>query len=108
MRSSVRRVSYLIVALTTPLAGQTPLPSEPPDTMRAIVALHDEIEKHGAAIGPEIWPGFRPDTVPALYVIPKLGKVLLSWRREAPRGMAAWPARPDVLWTDTRSVSYPS
>ena len=31
-----------------------------------------------------LWPGFRPDTIPVMYVLPELGTLLLGWTGPLP------------------------
>jgi hypothetical protein len=103
----LRRLSYLPVLLAglaaAPLAGQGAA-----DTTRAIARLHAGIAALGPAIGPRIWPGFHPESIPTLYVIPHHAKLLLAWRDTAPAGFTPLPGVPGALWTDTQSVSFPS
>ena len=78
------------------------------DTARRVLNLHGLIEKHGEVLGPAIWPGFRPDTIPTLYVIAHRGKVLVQWRHDWPAGFAAIAGRPDVGVAGSGMVSLPS
>jgi hypothetical protein len=45
-------------------------------------------------MGDSIWPGFRPDTIPVLYVIKGKGTLLLGWRSELPPGFTPVAADP--------------
>lgn len=78
----------------------------PPDTVHAIVRLHQTLVDLGPTIGPRIWPGFRPDTIPTLYVIPHRAKLFAQWRDTLPTGFVTLPAARGG-WTDTRAVSFP-
>ena len=93
------------VAVVTP----RPLPAQPtvPDTVRVIATLHTTILRAGPTIGPRIWPGFRPDTIPTLYVIPRLAKLFAQWRDTLPTGFFPLSGAPNAAWTDTRTVSFP-
>jgi len=103
----LRRLSYLTILAAgwapASLAGQGAA-----DTARAIARLHGRIAASGPVIGPRIWPGFRPESIPTLYVIPGRAKLLVAWRDTAPAGFAPLPGAPGALWTDTQSVSFPS
>jgi hypothetical protein len=55
-----------------------------------------------------IWPGFRPDTIPTLYVVAHRGKILVQWRHEWPAGFTVTPARSDVGIAGSGMVSLPS
>ncbi len=102
----LRRSSYLMmlasVLAAAPLAGQGPA-----DTARAIARLHARIATLGSVIGPRIWPGFHPESIPTLYVIPGRAKLFVAWRDTAPAGFAPLPGA-RAFWTDTQTVSFPS
>lgn len=102
----LRRSSYLMLLAASlaaaPLAGQGSA-----DTARAIARLHDRIATLGSVIGPRIWPGFHPESIPTLYVIPGRAKVFVAWRDSTPAGFAPLPGA-GALWTDTQTVSFPS
>jgi hypothetical protein len=93
----------LAAAAVRPLRAQ---PS-PPDTVRAIAALHATVVRAGAAIGPRIWPGFRPDTISTVYVIPHRAKLFAQWPDTLPAGFFPLAGATDAGWTDTRTVSFP-
>jgi hypothetical protein len=40
-------------------------------------------------MGDSVWPGFRPDTIPVLYVVHGHGTLLLGWRGALPEGFLA-------------------
>jgi len=58
----------------------------PQDRTRQIATAHDWVVRLGRAQGDSIWPGFRPDTIPVLYVVAGQGTLLLGWRGELPQG----------------------
>ena len=104
----LRNVSYVACVLpaavvASPLAAQP----APPDTVRRIAELHATVLATGATIGPRIWPGFRPDTIPTLYVIPRQAKLFAQWRDTLPTGFFPLDGAGDLAWTDTRVVSFP-
>lgn len=92
----------LLAGLPVPLAAQSAR-----DTATALARLHRLILQHGREIGPAIWPGFRPDTIPTLYVIPGQAKLLLPWNGALPEGLRPLPGVPAAGWADTQSVSFP-
>jgi len=57
----------------------------PPETTR-IVTAHQWAVRLGRDMSDSIWPGFRPDTIPVLYVVNGQGTLLLGWRGELPQG----------------------
>ncbi len=99
-----RLVLSLLVLALIPAA----LPAQSSrDTAAAIARLHQLILQHGAEIGPAVWSGFRPDTIPTLYVIPQRAKLLLPWTDALPDGLQPLPGWTNAGWTDTQSVSFP-
>src|SRR2546425_5619962 len=58
----------------------------PPATTGTIVTAHQWVVRLGAQLGDSIWPGFRPDTIPVAYVVPRQGTLLLGWRGALPQG----------------------
>jgi hypothetical protein len=78
------------------------------DTTRRVLDLHALVEQHGPVVGPMIWPGFRPDTIPTLYVIAHRGKVLVQWRHEWPAGFTVTSERNDIGVAGSGMVSLPS
>lgn len=79
-----------------------------PDTIQRVLDLHAIIERHGQQAGPRIWPGFRPDTIPTLYVIAHRGKVLVQWRHEWPAGFTVLDGRPETGIAVVQTGSLPS
>jgi hypothetical protein len=65
------------------LAVQEP---PPPEITTRIVTAHAWVGRLGTTMPDSIWPGFRPDTIPVLYVIRGKGTLLMGWRGELPAG----------------------
>lgn len=63
-----------------------------------IATLLDVHRLYMAVPGARIWPGFRPDTIPVLYVIPDSGTLLAGWHGAAPDGFTPVAGHPDALW----------
>jgi hypothetical protein len=109
----IRITSYFTTVSTLAASAAAitsgPLPAQPPlpDTVRTLATLHETIVNAGPTIGPRIWPGFRPDTIPTLYVIPRRAKLFARWRDTLPDGFFPLPGATDAAWTDTRTVSFP-
>jgi hypothetical protein len=101
-----RTGSFIGLAVLLLAASRLGAQPAPPDTVRAVAALHQTLVDLGPTIGPRIWPDFRPDTIPTLYVIPDRAKLFAQWRDTLPTGFFALPAARGG-WTDTRSVSFP-
>ncbi|MGE5802901.1 MAG: hypothetical protein ACM358_11660, partial [Gemmatimonadota bacterium] len=66
----------------------------PPEITTRIVTAHEWVSRIGRQMQDSIWPGFRPDTIPVLYVIRGKGTLLLGWRGELPAGFV--PAVSDL------------
>src|SRR2546426_319724 len=56
----------------------------PPETTGRIVTAHDWVVRLGRDMGDSIWPRFRPDTIPVVYVVRGQGTLLLGWRGDLP------------------------
>lgn len=97
-------LTVVATCLSTALASAQAIP----DTAQRVLDLHAMIERHGQTIGPLIWPGFRPDTIPTLYVIAHRGKVLVQWRHDWPAGFTPIAGRPGVGLAGSGTVSLPS
>lgn len=85
----LRRASYIIL----PLLAATALRAQAPgaDTVAVLRGAHERVVRLGARAGEGTWPGFRPDTIPHLYVLPGRGSLLFGWRGALPRGWTALP-----------------
>src|SRR5436190_11866915 len=57
----------------------------PPETAR-IVTAHQWAVRLGRDMGDSLWPGFRPDTIPVLYIVQGQGTLLLGWSGDLPQG----------------------
>lgn len=91
------------VAAATVAGAQTP-----PDTVAGIVALDRDIRSAGPAINRDLWPGFQPDTIPTLYLIPRLAKIMTQWHGAPPENFHPVPGIGEAFWIDTSRVSFPS
>jgi hypothetical protein len=80
----------VVIALCLVLAAQE---APPPEITTRIVTAHEWVGRIGS-LKDSIWPGFRPDTIPVLYVIRGKGTLLLGWRGELPAGFV--PAVSDL------------
>jgi hypothetical protein len=100
------RTSSYFASLTMLAAWAAAAPAQP-DTVRRIATLHETVVTAGPTIGPRIWPGFRPDTIATLYVIPGRAKLFAQWRDTLPSGFFPLPGATNAAWTDTRTVSFP-
>ena len=58
----------------------------PPDVSRRVVTAHEWVARIGREMGDSIWPGYRPDTIPVLYLVRGHGTLLLGWRGALPPG----------------------
>ena len=70
----------------------------PPETTGRIVTAHQWVVRLGRDMGDSIWPGFRPDTIPVLYVVRGQGTLLLGWRGELPQGFLPITGLADGGW----------
>ena len=69
----------------------------PPETTPTIVTAHKWVVRLGAELGDSIWPGFRPDTIPVLYVVRGQGTLVLGWHGTLPEGFSGKSYGAEVL-----------
>lgn len=62
------------------------------------MTAHAWVGRLGRAMGDSIWPGFRPDTIPVLYVIKGAGTLVLGWHGALPPGFIPFADHPDAGW----------
>ena len=101
------RTSSYFTGIPLLLVGMGAASAQVPDTVRQIESLHATLVRGGPSIGPRIWPGFRPDTIPTVYVIPHHAKLFAQWRDTLPTGFFPLTGATVAAWTDTRTVSFP-
>jgi hypothetical protein len=92
-----------LVVIATPLRAQFPS-----DTVRMLLDVAKEAQRIGSEHGPEIFPGFRPDTIPMSFILPSRGDLLVGWRGPLPPGYVTIPSANDAAWRDLRSLSAAS
>lgn len=68
------------------------------DTVNALHTAHQQYVQLGARHGDEIFPGFRPDTIPLLIVLPGQGAMLFGWRGTLPVGYNPHPVAAHAGW----------
>jgi hypothetical protein len=107
MRRGVSRaVSYVIsTAILAPLAADAQ-PSA--DTVAKLDSVAQHLTRVGRASGETIWPGFRPDTIPVVFVLPTHGSVVLNWPGPVPSGYETIPGVRNSLWRDQRALGAAS
>ena len=70
----------------------------PPEATGRIVTAHQWVVRLGRDMGDSIWPGFRPDTIPVVYVVRGQGTLLVGWRGELPSGFLPITGLADGGW----------
>lgn len=95
------RISTTVVVLFA--AATTASAQVPVDTARQLAGIAREAARIGARHGESIWPGFRPDTIPIVFVLPSRGDMLFGWRGSLPRGYAPIPESTGAAWRDGRA-----
>ncbi len=83
--TSLSVAAMALVALVGRAAAQEP----PSETVAAIREACEKVDELGPMAPDSIWPGFRPDTIPVLYVLPERGTLLLGWSGALPDGFEA-------------------
>jgi hypothetical protein len=77
-------IPAIAIVLLAPVA-QEPAPAD----VARLKAVHARVTQLGQSSGDSIWPGFHPDTIPVLYVLPGQGVLLLGWSGPPPEGFAS-------------------
>ena len=80
----------------------------PVDTVSRLAAINRHYVRIGRAQGESIWPGFRPDTVPVVYVLPNRGSALFNWPGSFPDGYTAVVGVDGAAWKDERALGAAS
>jgi hypothetical protein len=81
-----------VVASTLLLLCASPAAAQPGgDTLRVVTDVAARVRSIGAIASDSIWPGFRPDTIPLLFVFPGRGSALFGWSGAPPAGFAPLP-----------------
>src|SRR5688572_14376805 len=77
-------LSAMLVAVMpcAPIAAQ-----QPNNDLRAVQRVHQRVVELRERA--DIWPGFRPDTLPYLFVLPGRGHALVNWHGQLPEGYSA-------------------
>lgn len=68
------------------------------DTVAVLAEVHRRMVEKGPTVGPETWPGFRPDTVPVAFVARGRGVLLTGWKEAPPEGFAPVERVPGAAW----------
>jgi hypothetical protein len=85
---------------------QQPLPGT--EVTQRVVTAHTWVARLSRDMRDSIWPGFRPDTIPVLYVIREQGTLLLGWRGDPPEGFGALAGTPGAFWEPTAAAGAAS
>ena len=96
------RFALVATFATLAIPPLAPLPAQqaPADAVQRLARIQAEVERVTAAHPDAIWPRFRPDTMPVLYVVPGKGVLLLNWRGEAPQGFERVASVTGALWQE--------
>ncbi|HEX2077535.1 MAG TPA: hypothetical protein VHG08_07490 [Longimicrobium sp.] len=90
---------FSTTVVVTSLAAAGTLRAQPgPDTLGALAAAKAHVRELSRLAPDSIWPGFRPDTIPLVFVLPGRGAVLYGWRGAPPDGFAEVPGAFGALW----------
>jgi len=93
----LRNHSYFALTLAVaaaPAAAQ----DAPADTVARLAQVGALLARLGPTLGPDVWPGFRPDTIPVVFVLPGRGSVLLNWAGTPPEGYAPVAGVAGAAW----------
>ena len=73
----------------------------PPELARRVVTAHEWVARIGREMSDSIWPGYRPDTIPVLYLLRGRGTLLLGWHGALPPGFIPDSAAGGAGWQAT-------
>ncbi|HVO33964.1 MAG TPA: hypothetical protein VMT21_00285, partial [Gemmatimonadales bacterium] len=105
------RPTQLIAILSHGLIAAAALAAQEPPraTVSRLAAVEAAVVSITGAHRDAIWPGFRPDTIPVLYVVPDAGVLLLNWPAvEPPDGFARIAGVPRAGWQSAAARSAAS
>lgn len=80
----------------------------PSDTAAIVDSVARQVVRLGAAHGEQIWPGYRPDTIPLDFVLPTHGDFLLNWRGPLPDGFTPLAGVAHGGWRDLKALGAAS
>jgi hypothetical protein len=86
----------------------SPAAAQPWNTGALLDSVARQAVRLGSAHGAGLWPGFRPDTIPALFVLPGRGSFLFNWRGPLPPQYSAVPALPGAAWLESDALGAAS
>jgi hypothetical protein len=72
----------MMLVLAAAVLAQSP----PLDLVQRVAAAHATVLQMDRVFADSVWPDFRPDTIPVLYVAPSIGTLLAGWRGPLPPG----------------------
>ena len=91
-----RLLPLVVISFAASSLSAQDLPRTP---IQRLAAIHSAFVRLSAAHPGAIWPGFRPETIPVLYVVPDQGILLLGWPEPGrPDGFAAVPGIAGAGW----------
>lgn len=83
--------------------------SQPPDIVaRELSRVTATVTSLGVKYGEQIWPGFRPDTIPVAFVLPERGTLLVGWRGALPSGFVPVAGHAGSGWREERALGAAS
>jgi hypothetical protein len=81
----------------------------PPEALARLTRIEVAVGRVASDHPDAIWPGFRPDSVPVLFVVPHAGVLLLNWRSsDPPEGFSRVAGLTRAGWRATDSSTAAS
>lgn len=103
MRSPTTIVVMTLCALPGSAAAQPPL-----ETGVLLDSVARQAVRLGEAHGATLWPSFRPDTIPALFVISGTGTFLFNWAGALPPEYTPIPTIAGAAWRESGALGAAS
>lgn len=107
-RSISRTIAGVLALASLAPVTATALAQPAADTVAKLDSVARHLTRIGRASGENIWPGFRPDTIPVAFVLPTHGSVVLNWPGPVPSGYETIPGVRNALWRDQRALGAAS
>jgi hypothetical protein len=98
------RTIHLVLALGLGAMARAMAQEPPRADLERLAGIRAAVVRVASANADAIWPGFRPDTIPVLYVLPDRGTLLLGWpAADLPGGFGPVPGMRGVGWQPVAS-----
>ncbi|HYW32278.1 MAG TPA: hypothetical protein VE869_12275 [Gemmatimonas sp.] len=95
------RLTTTVVVVSLSVSQSVSAQARPPmDTLTRLARIDSAHRDLGRRHGTTTWPGFRPDTIPTVFVLPGRGRALFGWPAgtRSPSGYESIPGHANAYW----------